>query len=118
MNHIFQNMKSGFANMKELFGIFLSVDDYSDDDCYSKYINSNDSNLSKQASLLKEDEINRDNRLSNVFTTKRRKKESSIKKKINIDETSIDNETSSERIASHKNISSDVHTRKGTEPEI
>lgn len=113
MNHIFQNMKSGFANMKELFGIFLSVDDYGDDDCYSKYINSNDSNLSQTALLLKEDETNRENRILNIFTTKRKRGESSTKKNF-----SLDNKTSSRCKTSHKSISSDVHTRKGKEPEI
>ena len=45
MNHILQNVKSGFANMKELFGIFISVDENSDG--YDLYINSKDTELSQ-----------------------------------------------------------------------
>lgn len=64
MNHILQNVKLGFDNMKELFGIFLSNDDYSENN-YDLYINSADLNIAKTAQELKKiEEIQESKRLS------------------------------------------------------
>ena len=47
MINIIQNMKSGFANMKELFGIMLSDD--TNENNYDLYINGQNATLAKTA---------------------------------------------------------------------
>lgn len=107
MNHILQNVKSGFANMKELVGIFLSVD-HDSDDGYSVYINSEDAEISQIAQELKNIEEKQESSRLSLFANKSEKKVS--KKKLN-------SEPSSKNSSSQKIISSKKHIRDDKEPE-
>lgn len=81
MNHILQNVKSGFANMKELVGLFLSVDENSDG--YDRYINGNDMELSQIARELKTSEEKQETRIFSFFTDKSQSKSrKNTKKKL------------------------------------
>lgn len=108
MNHILQNMKSGFANMKELFGIFLSNDD-NNEDGYDIYINSEDLDVSKTAQELKEIEQEQETKRLSLFNSFAIKK--TTKKKLK--SVDISNTASS---SSPKTISNDVFI-EGAEPE-
>ncbi|MCI8362062.1 MAG: hypothetical protein HFJ41_02810 [Clostridia bacterium] len=110
MNHILQNVKSGFANMKELFGIFISVDENSDG--YDLYINSKDTELSQIAKVLKDSEEKQEAKRFSVFTDKQPKRNTKSTKK------NFKSSPSDQGKASHKKISNDEHIREGIEPEI
>lgn len=111
MSHILQNVKSGFANMSELLGIFLSIDE--NNDGYDLYINSEDTELSQIAEELKMvEEQQESNRLS-LFTAKKQRTNSNAK-------TTKKNFKSNPLVKSSpsiKNISKDEHIREGIEPE-
>lgn len=110
MNHILQNVKSGFANMKELVGIFLSVDENSDG--YDIYINGNDMELSQIARVLKDSEEKQETRIFSFFTDNRQSKSRKNTKK------NFKSNPSTKNNSSHKEVSSDKHIREGIEPEI
>lgn len=110
MNHILQNVKSGFANMSELFGIFLSVDENSDG--YDLYINGKDAELSQIAEELKvAEEQQESNRLS-LFTTKKQKTSDTKVAKKNFKSS-----PSAKGTSVTKNVSKNEHIREGIEPE-
>ena len=105
-------MKSGFANIKELFGIILSVDDTNEG--YDLYINSKDSNISETAQLLKNIEQEQEqNRYVSFFTSKVKKDSKKKSKTINnVKSNSI------KYGASQTNISNDVLSiHQDNEPE-
>lgn len=107
MNHILQNVKSGFANMKELFGIFISVDENSDG--YDLYINNKDTELSQIAGELKCIEQQQESKRFSLLSDKQPKR--STKKNFK-------SSPSTKGKSSHKKISNDEHIREGIEPEI
>lgn len=107
MNHILQNVKSGFANMKELFGIFISVDENSDG--YDLYINSKDTELSQIAGELKCIEQQQESKRFSLLSDKQPKR--STKKNFK-------SSPSAKGKSSHKKILNDEHIREGIEPEI
>lgn len=112
MNIIIQNIKSGFANIKELFGVMLS-NDYNNED-YDLYINSSNPDISETAQLLKNIEDEQEKKRFDSFFTTRVKKESKKKSKSinNIKSTSLKNEIS------QNNISNGVlDIRQDNEPE-
>ena len=110
MNHILQNVKSGFANMTEIFGIFLSVND--DSDGYDLYINSKDPELSQTARVLKDSEEKQEAKRFSIFTDSRPKRSTRSTKK------NFKSSPSAKGKSSHKKISNDEHIREGIEPEI
>lgn len=110
MNHILQNVKSGFANMKELFGIFISVDENSDG--YDLYINSKDAELSQIAGELKNIEQQQESKRFSLLSDKQPKRSTKSTKK-NFKSSPSDNSKTS-----HKKIPNDEHIREGIEPEI
>ena len=81
MNNLLQNMKSGFANVKELFGIFLSDDD-DIVDSYDMYINSNDRGLSETAKQLKIIEQEQENNRLDLLELKSKSKKIVQKKEL------------------------------------
>lgn len=105
MSNIIQNMKSGFANIKELFGIILSDD--TNNQGYDLYINSSDEGISETAQMLKQLEEEQESKRFSIFSTKQPKKDS--KKKFKSD---VEKKQSSRNI-----ISSDVHLLEDIEPE-
>lgn len=110
MNHILQNVKLGFANMKELVGIFLSVDENSDS--YDRYINGNDMELSQIARELKASEEKQETRIFSFFTDKSQSKSRKNTKK------NFKSSPSTKNHSSHKEVSIDEHIREGIEPEL
>ena len=68
MSNIIQNMKSGFANMKELFGIMLSDD--TNEDNYDLYINGQDTALAQTAQELKDIEEEQEKKRLSLFGIK------------------------------------------------
>ena len=110
MSHILQNVKSGFANMKELFGIFISVDENSDG--YDLYINSKDTELSQIAGELKSIELQQESKRFSILADKQPKRSTRTTKK------NFKSSPSDKNGASHKKISNDEHIREGIEPEI
>ena len=98
-------MKSGFANIKELFGIILSDD--VNNEGYDLYINSSDENIAETAQMLKQLEEEQESKRFSIFSTKQPKKDS--KKKFKSD---VEKKQSSRNI-----ISSDVHLLEDIEPE-
>lgn len=110
MNHILQNVKSGFANMKELFGIFISVDENSDG--YDLYINSKDTELSQIAVELKSLEQQQESKRFSILADKQPKRSTKSTKK------NYKSNPSATSKSSHKKISNDEHIREGIEPEI
>ena len=110
MNHILQNMKSGFANMKELFGIFLSVDETRS--VFDLYINGNDTELSQIAIVLKDSEEKQETKRFSFFNDKPSSNTSRKSSKKNFKPN-----TSTKNNSSHTKISNDDHIRKGIEPE-
>ncbi len=107
MNHILQNVKSGFANMKELFGIFISVDENIDG--YDLYINSNNTELSQIAGELKSIEQQQESKRFSILADKQPKRST----KKNFKPSPSDKNKSS-----HKETPNDKHIREGIEPEI
>ena len=69
MSSIIQNVKSGFANMKELFRILLSDDIEKND--YDSYINGNDKDLAQTAQELKELEEKQEAKRLSFFNRRR-----------------------------------------------
>lgn len=110
MNHILQNVKSGFANMKELFGIFISVDENSDG--YDLYINSKDTELSQIAGELKCIEQQQESKRFSLFSDKQSRRSTKSTKK------NFKSSPSAKGKSSHKKILNDEHIREGIEPEI
>lgn len=110
MNHILQNVKSGFANMKELVGIFLNVDENSDG--YDRYINGNDIELSQIAGELKCIEQQQESKRFSLLSDKQPKRSTRSTKK------NFKSSPSAKGKSSHKKISNDEHIREGIEPEI
>ena len=78
MSNIIQNVKSGFANIKELFGIILS--DEHNNEGYDLYINSSDEDISKIAQTLKKLEEEQESKRFAILVAKQPKK--STKKKL------------------------------------
>ena len=107
MSNFIQNVKSGFANMKELLGIILSDD--TNNDGYDLYINSTDTNLAKTAQLLKQLEEEQESKRFSLFT-KTQKKDS--KKNFKTVTTNIQKKESSQN-----KVLSDVHLLENIEPE-
>lgn len=105
MSNIIQNVKSGFANIKELFGIILSDD--TNNEGYDLYINSSDENIAETAQMLKQLEEEQESKRFSIFSTKQPKKDS--KKKF---KSVIEKNDSSQNI-----ISSDVRLLENIEPE-
>lgn len=66
MNNIIQNMKSGFANIKELFGIILS--DYNDNEGYDLYISSTDVDIAQTAQMLQNIEKEQEQKRFSLFS--------------------------------------------------
>ena len=111
MNNLLQNMKSGFANVKELFGIFLS-DDGDTVDTYDLYINSSDRSLAETAKQLKileeEQEANRLTLFGSKEKTISKKRPSSKDLKKNLkSETKVVNSIKSR--SSHRKKTGDDH---------
>lgn len=82
MNSLLQNVKSGFANIKELFGIFLSDENNQKDD-YDLYIKSEDLDISQTAQELKTLEEQQESDRLSIFIDKNTKKERTSKKSVN-----------------------------------
>lgn len=110
MNHILQNVKSGFANMKELVGIFLSVNENSDG--YDVYINGNDVELSKIAKVLKDSEEKQESQISSFFADRHQRKSRKNTKK------NFKSSPSTKNNSLHQEVSNNEHIREGIEPEI
>lgn len=98
-----QNVKSGFASIKELFGIFLSDDTHSDG--YDFYINNKNEDIAKTAQILKSIEQEQESKRMNLYSVKLNKPS---KKKVK-------SETKYE--VSPDIISSDSHIIEKKEPE-
>jgi len=84
MSNIIQNMKSGFANMKELFEIMLNDD--ANNEGYDSYINSSNEGLSQTAQVLKQLEEEQEFRRFSIFSSKQPKKDSKKKFKSDLEE--------------------------------
>ncbi len=110
MNHILQNVKSGFANMRELVGIFLSVNENSDG--YDVYINGNDVELSKIAKVLKDSEEKQESQTYSFFADSHQRKSRKNTKK------NFKSSTSTKNNSLHQEVSNNEHIRRGIEPEI
>ena len=67
--NILQNVKSGFANFKELFGILLS-DEKEEENNYDLYINGDDRSLALVAKELKEIEEEQETKRLSLFGIK------------------------------------------------
>lgn len=111
MNHILQNVKSGFANMSELFGIFLSVDENSDG--YDLYINSKDVELSQIAEELKLAEEQQESKRLSLFTAKKQRTSSNAK----VAKKNFKSSPSAKSTSVIENVSKNEHIREGIEPE-
>ena len=81
MNSLLQNVKSGFASIKELFGIFLS-DEKDETNNYDLYINSSDSSLSQTAQELKTLEEEQETKRLSLFNEVKTKVSKDSKKQI------------------------------------
>lgn len=104
MSNIIQNVKSGFANIKELLGIFLNDD--ANNEGYDLYINSSNETLSQTAQLLKQLEEKQESERFSIFNSKQQKKDSKKNFKTKLEKKG----------ASPNTISSDVHLLE-KEPE-
>lgn len=104
---ILQNVKLGFANIKELLGIIVGDD--TNNEGYDLYIKSEDPEIANTAKNLKEaEEIQEANRFSilDVINTSR----GNIKKNFKVN-------ASSENELVPKPNSNNVHLLEGNEPE-
>ncbi len=111
MSHILQNVKSGFANMSELFGIFLRVDENSDS--YDLYINGKDTELSQIAEELKVvEEQQESNRLS-LFTARKQRTSSNTK----VAKKNFKSNPSAKGTSVIENVSKNERIREEIEPE-
>lgn len=106
MNNILQNMKSGFANIKEIFGIILSDDDTNEG--YDLYINSSNADIAQTAQLLKNIENEQEQKRFSLFTAKTVKKD--VKKNFKPLNPSVPK-------TSQKEISNDDLSVEGMEPD-
>ena len=112
-NNLLQNMKSGFANVKELFGIFLS-DDGDIVDTYDLYINSSDRSLAETAKQLKiieeEQEASRLSLLGSKEKSISKKRPSSKELKKNFkSENKVSKEKTTKSRSSHRKRTGDDH---------
>ena len=105
MSNIIQNVKSGFANIKELFGIILSDDE--NNEGYDLYINSSDKDISDTAQALKKLEEQQESKRFSIFNAKQQKKDSKKKFKSDIEKNEL----------SQNIVSSDAHLLENVEPE-
>ena len=64
----FQNLKSGFANIKELFLAMLGDENSDIENNYDVYINSRDSSIAKAALRLKQIEAEQERKRLSIFT--------------------------------------------------
>ena len=96
-------MKSGFANIKDLFGIILNDD--AQNEGYDLYINSTDESISETAQMLKQIEEEQESKRFSIFSPKQPKKVSKKNFKSDIEKNN----------ASPNIVSSDVHLLE--EPE-
>lgn len=101
MSNIIQNVKSGFATLKELFGIFLNDD--ANIEGYDIYINSSNKDLSETAQVLKQLEEEQETKRFSFLNSKPSKKNF----KSNLEKNK----------ASPNAISSDIHILENMEPE-
>ncbi len=101
MSNIIQNVKSGFANIKELLGIFLNND--ANYEGYDLYINSSDERISQTAQVLKQLEEEQEHKRFSIFSLNQTKKKfkSNLEKNESLPNT----------------ISSDVHLIEDIQPE-
>lgn len=104
MNNIIQNMKSGFASIKELFGIILSDDN--DTEGYDLYINSTNVDIAQTAQMLQNIENEQEQKRFSLFSPKTVK----VKKNFNPLKPSVSK-------TSKKNVISNDVQLEGMEPE-
>ena len=69
---IFQNLKSGFANIKELFTTLLGDETSNIENNYDVYINSQDAAIAKTAQELKTIEEEQEQKRLSIFTLNKR----------------------------------------------
>lgn len=105
MSNIIQNVKSGFANIKELFGIILSDDE--NNEGYDLYINSADKNISETAQMLKHLEEEQESKRFSIFSPKQQKKDSKKNFKSDMEKNEL----------SQNIVSNDTHLLENIEPE-
>lgn len=105
MSNIIQNVKSGFANIKELFGIILSDDE--NNEGYDLYINSADKDISETAQALKKIEEEQESKRFAIFSLNQTKKAPKKKFKSTLEKND----------ASQNIISSDAYLLENIEPE-
>ena len=105
MSNIIQNVKSGFANIKEILGIILNDD--ANNEGYDLYINSSNENISRTAQVLKQLEEKQESERFSIFSSKQQKKISKKNFKTKLEKNG----------ASPNTISNDVHLLENIEPE-
>lgn len=78
---IFQNLKSGFVNIKELLSTMLGDETRGIENNYDVYINSKDSSIARTALELKQIEEEQERKRLSVFTLNKRSTKTRTAKK-------------------------------------